>query len=165
MFFILEGCPGASQHSYAPCSFIHPQGCTYPHMSPILLCTSICSQRLLHVVGVVWGPLTYWTPPLHLSLYGGTSPLVYTPHSFVSFPMYWYVLGISICHMGIFPSCWCLGVLPHLLGVFGGISTWAIHMLILVHFCSSLYLTFLLWLQLLLLQLRWYLLACHYFHQ
>ena len=51
------------------------------------------------------------------------------------------MLGVWGCS----PICWG----------FGGISTWGDHMLILVHSCSSLCLMFLLWLQLLLLQLRW----------
>ena len=50
---------------------------------------------------------------------------------------------IYICHMQIFPYVWGLGVFPTCWG-FGGISTWGVHMLILVHSCSSLCLMFLL---------------------
>ena len=52
--------------------------------------------------------------------------------------MHWYVLGISVCYVGIFPSVEGFGgVTPSI----GGISTWDVHMLILVHFCSALCLT------------------------
>ena len=115
--------------------------------------------------GVVRGPLTCWTLSLHLPLYGGTSPSVCTPtHSLTSlcismFWGYWYVIW------GFFPSVGGLGQCFPVVGGSGGISTWDAHVLILVHFCSSLCLTFLQWLQVLLLQLWWYLLSCHWFHQ
>ena len=38
-------------HSYAP------RG-VHPPYAPVLLCASVCSQRLLHVVGVVRGSLS-----------------------------------------------------------------------------------------------------------
>ena len=119
-----------------------PQGCTHPHMSPIL-CALVCVQRLLHVMGVVSGPLTHWTLPLHLPSMG-VPPLQFTPHSFVSFSVHWHVSGISVCHMEIFPLCWGFGGVPPYVGGFGGISTWDIHMLILVQFCSLICLIFLL---------------------
>ena len=140
-----------------------PQGCTHPPYVPILLCASVCSQRLLHVVGVVRGPLHVGHFP-YIPLYGGASPSVACPTKLLAslcisiFQGYWYVIW------GFFPSVGVWGV-PHLLGMLGGISTWDVHMLILVHFCSSLCLTFLLQLWLLLLMLWWYLLACHWFHQ
>ena len=37
---------------YTSSIFVHP------HMSPIVLCASVCSQRLLHVVGSCKEPLT-----------------------------------------------------------------------------------------------------------
>ena len=150
-------------HSYAPCTFVYTLGVYTPPYVSILLCGSVCSHGLLHVV---WGckeSLTYWTPPLHLSLYGGATH-VYTPtHSLTSLciSMFWWCL-----HMiwGIFPLYWGFGGIPPILGVWG-ISTWGVHMPIPVHSCSFLCLTFLLWLQLLLLQLQWCLLGCHWFHQ
>ena len=131
-------------YSYTP-KHLYTPGVYNPHMSPILLCICMFSEASACCGGVVRGPLTYWTLSLHLPLYGGASPSVYA-HSFVSFPVHQYVSGISVCHMGIFPLCWGLGVFPHLLGDLGGISTWDVHMLILVHSCSLLYLRFLLWL-------------------
>ena len=55
---------------------------------------------------------TFLTPPL----VWGTSPSVYTPHSFIGFPVHWYVSGISVCHMGIFPLCWGFGGVPPSVG-------------------------------------------------
>ena len=55
----VSGCP----HSCTPPVFIHPlyvctpQGFRHPHMSHMLLCASVCSQKLLHVVGGCWGSL------------------------------------------------------------------------------------------------------------
>ena len=66
---------------------------------------------------------------------------------------------------GDFSLIWGFGGVPPSLGGFGGISTWHVNMLILVQFCSSLCLMFVLQLLLLLLQLQWFLLACHQFHQ
>ena len=80
---------------------------------------------------------------------------MHPPHSVVGFPVHHYVLGISVCHVGIFPSVGGLRVFPISWGFWGHISTCDVHMLILVNFCSALCLTFLLQLQLLLLQLRW----------
>ena len=94
---------------------------------------------------------TSFTPPLH----GGASPSGYTPHSFVGFSVHWYVLGISVCYMENISLMLGVWGVPPSVGGFGGISTWSVHMLILVHSCSSLCLMFLLWLQLLLLQFQW----------
>ena len=132
---------------YTPCTFVclicsYASG-VYTPTCPHTPCASVCYQRLLHVVGVVRGPLTCWTPPLHLP-YMGCLPFSLPPHSFVGFPVHWYVLGISVI-WGFFPFVWGLGCSPICWG-FGGISTWDVHMLILLHFCSSLCLMFLLWL-------------------
>ena len=43
--------------SYTPIHSNAPRGVHTPHMSPILLCASVCSWRSLHVVGVVRGSL------------------------------------------------------------------------------------------------------------
>ena len=112
MFFILWGVwmPPMFVH---PCTFVCPlyihtpsRGVQTPHMFPILLCASVCSQRLLRVIGgckglpYMLGNFPYTTPVW------GCLPLVAPPHSVVGFPVHQYVLGISICHVGIFPFCW-----------------------------------------------------------
>ena len=80
--------------------FVCPQVCTHtpyvPHY-PLHLYV----LRLLHVGGSMGSPYmlnTSLTPPL----VWGASPSIYTPHSFIGFPMHHYVSGISVCHMGIF---------------------------------------------------------------
>ena len=132
--------------------YVHmPPGVYTPHMSPYS-CASVHSQRLLHVVGVVRGPLTCWILPLHPPVW--RCPLQFTPptHLLASlcidmFQGYLYVICVFFLYVrglrGV-PICW---------GFWWGISTWHVHMLIRVHFCSLLCLMFLLWLQLLLLQL------------
>ena len=114
-----------------PCTFVHPQGCTPPHMFP--LCASVCFQRLLHVVGgckrlhYVLGHFPYTT-----SVWGCSLQL-HPPHLVVGFPVHQYVLEISICHMGIFPFCWAFGGVPHQLGVLGCTSA------LMMPICSFLY--------------------------
>ena len=167
--FILGGCLDAPyicmpQYNHMPHTFVCLLGVYTPNMLPILLCASVCSQRLLHVVGVVRGPLTCWDTAFTLSPYMGCLPFRLHPHSYLGFSLHWYVLGISMFYGEYFPYVGDLGVFPIYWG-FGGISTWGVHMLILVHFCSSLCFTFLLWLQLLLLQLQLCLLGCHLFLQ
>ena len=113
----MSGCP---LHSYTPICLYAPsihmsaQGCTHPHMFPILLYASVCSQRLLHVVGACKGPLTCWTLPLHLPCMG-VPPLQFAPPSIFGF-------SASVC-LGILMSygdfSLLLGVFPHLLGVLG----------------------------------------------
>ena len=129
-----------------------PRGVHTPTCPPYS-CASVCSQRLLHVVGDCKGPPymldTSFTPPpvwgcFHFRFY---------PHPFVGFPVHWYVLGISVCYMGNISLMLGVWGVPPSVGGFGGINTWGVHMVILVHSCSSLCLTFLLWLWLLLLQL------------
>ena len=84
--FYTWGVSGCPLHSYAPHTFIYPihlytpRG-VHPHMFPILLCASVCSQRLLHAVGVVGSPLTCGTLPLHLSLNGMPPPQLHPPQS------------------------------------------------------------------------------------
>ena len=107
--------------SYMPHTFVCPYICmpqgVYTPYVPILLC--LCSQRLLHVVGVVMGPL-HVRHVLYTSLYMGVPPLRFTPHSFIGSPVHQYVLGISICDMGnisLMLGIW--GVFVHLLGILG----------------------------------------------
>ena len=138
-----------------PYTFVCPLGVYIPPCPPYS--ASACFQRLLHVVGVVRGPLHVGHLPCM-----GVPPHMFTPQSFIDFPVHQYVLEISAYDMGnislmlgvlgCFPICWR----------FGGISRWGVHMLILyilvVH-C----LMFLLQLWLLLLQLWWCLLGSHLF--
>ena len=78
-----------------------------------------------------------------------------TPHTQLLVPCALVCFGDINMLCGHFPFYWGVwGVFPHQLGGFGGISTWDVHMLILVHFCSALCLMFLLWLPLLLLWLQ-----------
>ena len=101
------------------------------------------------------GPLTCWTPHLHLPCRG------YFPICF-TLPLISWLPCASVCFRDI---CMWYGQYFPYVGGFGGIRTWGVHMLLLVHSCSSLGLMFLLWLWLLLLQLWWCLLGCHLFYQ
>ena len=94
----------------------------------------------------------------------GCLPFSLHPNSFIIFPVHWYVSGISVCHMGIFPLYWAFGGVP-ICWFFWGYQHMECPCAHSCTFCSSSCLTFLLWLWLLLLQLWWYLLACHQFHQ
>ena len=110
----VSGCPCL----YTPYICMPPRG-VHPHISPILLCASVCSHRLLHVVGGCKGSpymldTSFTPPPVWRYL-----PLCFNPHSFVGFPVHWYVLEISVCHMGIFPLCWGLGGVPPSVGSLG----------------------------------------------
>ena len=95
-------------------------------------------------MGIGKDSLTCWTPPLHLPLYGGASPSVYIPHSFIDFPVHWYIFGISMLYGEYFPYVGDLGGVSPSVGGLGASAIGA--MLILVHSCRSLCLTFLLWL-------------------
>ena len=167
MFFILGGCLDAPMfvcphvcmppvHLYTP--YIHsPQGCTYPHMPPYS--ASVCFWRLCMLWGVVMGSPLCWDTSLTPTLFG-VPPLQFHPHtqSLVPYALVCFRDINMLC--GHFPSVEGFGgVLLISWGGLGGISTWGVHMLILVHFCSALCLMFWLWLWLLLLPLQWYLLA------
>ena len=134
-------CLYAPVHSYTPHMFECSKGFRHPHVSPILLCASVCSHRLLHVVGACRGPLHVGHLPYMLDTFPcmGVPPYMsYTPHSFVGFPVYLYVSGISACVMGnialmlgvwgVFPICWGLGAS----------APFDVHMLHLVPSCNSL---------------------------
>ena len=133
MFFILGGVwtPPMFIHPHmfvCPHVFVHPQGCTSPYV-PILLCASVCSWRLLYVLGVV-------RSPLHVGHFPYTSPIWVPPLLFTPQLIWWLpcalVCSWDICMLyGDFPLCW--GCSPSV-GGSGGISTWDVHMLILVHF-------------------------------
>ena len=96
-----------------PHTFIHPQGVQTPHMSPILLSASVCSERHLHVVGGYRGPLC-WTHPLHaghLPPDGGCLPICLTPTHWLDSLCICMFKGISACDMGNTPLM--LGVWGH----------------------------------------------------
>ena len=99
-----------------------PRG-VHPLMCPILPCASVCSQRLLHVVGVVRVPLHVGHFP-YTSPCMGSLPICLHSHSFVGFPVHQYVFRIYACDMGniclmlevgvCFPICWGFGGHQHL---------------------------------------------------
>ena len=94
--FIFGGTSGCPLCLYAP------RGADTPTYVPILLYASVCSQRLLHVVGGCRGPLHVG----HLPLYGGYLPICLTP------PLIGWIPCATVClreylHViwGIFPLC------------------------------------------------------------
>ena len=115
MFFILGGCLDA-QHLYTPKCLCTLRGVHTPPYAPILLCICMFLEAL-HVVGscnglpFVLGHFPYTTPVW------GCLPFIYTPTLSCWFPVHQYVLGISVCHVGIFPSVEGFGGVPHQLGV------------------------------------------------
>ena len=56
---------GNPPYVHTPHTFICPLG-VYTLTCPPYSCVSVCSHRLLFVVGGCKGPLTCWTPPLYL---------------------------------------------------------------------------------------------------
>ena len=122
LYLGVSGCPLCS---YAPYVCMPP----YIHMPPRVYTPPICPHTPLDICMFseasaccrgCKGPLAYWTPPLHLPLYGGVLPLGLHPHLFIGFPVHQYVLGISVCDMGnISPFVGGFGDVPHLLGVLG----------------------------------------------
>ena len=139
---MVSGCPQCSYASHMFVCLLYicmSQGCKPPHVPHIPV--HLYVFRGFWMLGDCKGPPymlnTSFTPPP----VWGYLPFSLHPHSFVGFPVHCYVLRISLCHMGIFPLCLGLGVFPHLLEVYGGISIWDVHMLILVHFCSLICLT------------------------
>ena len=129
--------------SYTPVHLYTPRGSDTLHMSPILLCASVCSQRLLHVVGGCREPLTYWTPPL----YGVPPHMSYNPPLIGWLPCASMFSGISTCDMGNIPLCLGFGgFVPPYVGGLGASAPLGVHMLHLVPSCSSLCVTYLPWL-------------------
>ena len=130
-----------------PIHLYAPQECRCPHMSPILLCASACSQRLLHVVGVVGGcsPVGHLPYMLgHLPLYGACLPICLTPSTHWLASLYICMfLGISACDMGNIPLMLGVGGVPHMLGIWGHQHHWVsicfILYLLVVHYVSSIY--------------------------
>ena len=86
MFFILGGCLNAptfiqSPYVWMPPVHLNTPTGVHPHMFPLLLCASVCSQSLWHVVGGCKGPPYMWNTSLHLPLYGGATPSVPPPQN------------------------------------------------------------------------------------
>ena len=95
----VSGFPLCSYTSpYICMAFCTPLWVQTPPMSPIL-CASVCSGRLLHVVGGCKGPLHVGHLP-YTSPCMGVPPHVLHPHSLVGFPVHLCVLGIPVCDMG-----------------------------------------------------------------
>ena len=68
----------------------------------------------------------------YTTLVWGCLPFIGTPMLSCCFPVHWYVLGISVCYVGIFPSVDGFGHVPPLVG---GLGASALEMSI----CSFLY--------------------------
>ena len=107
-------------------------------MSPILLCTSVCSKRHLHVVVVVRGPLHVGHLPCM-----GCLPMFYFPHSLVTSVCICVFWGYLHVIWGIFPLCQGLGGVPHLLGVLEasahGVSICFFLYILVVHYVTCFY--------------------------
>ena len=128
MFFKLGGCldaPHIGTPLYVHTPPIHsytPQACTHPPYAPILLCASVCSWRLCMLWGLYGAPFCVRTLPYTTPVWGA-SPSFAPPTLSCWFPVHWYLLGISVCHLGIFPLCWGFKGVPQSVGGFGGINT------------------------------------------
>ena len=97
-------------------------GVQTPPYVPILLYVSVCSERHLHVVGGCRGPLHVGHLPcmLDTSPYGGCLSICLTP------PLIGWLPCASVCLGDIYmlygeysPHVGALGVVPHMLGVWG----------------------------------------------
>ena len=105
-----------------PHTFVYPWGFRHPHMSPILLSAPVCSERHLHVVGVVGGPLY-----VGLLLYmldtspdGGCLPICLNP------PLIGWIPCACVCFRVYLHVIWGIpsmlvvwGEFPYMLGVQG----------------------------------------------
>ena len=113
-----------------------------------------------YLLKCVLGQLPYTTP------IWGCLPLNYTPHTSLLVPCALLFSGILVSYVGLSPSIEGFGGVPPSLGEVGGTSALQLSTCsFLYFFCSALCLMFRPRLQLLLLQLQWYLLACHQCHQ
>ena len=137
--FVCPICLYTSIHLYTPRG-VYTQ---YPPFSSVHL-------YVLRGFCMLWGGCkgppymlnTYLTPP---PVWGCLSFSLH-PHSFIGSPVHWYVSGISVCHMGIFPLCWGFGGVPHLLGVLGasvnGMSICSFFYIFVVHYVPRFYYTY-----------------------
>ena len=96
LYLGMSGCP----YICTPHTFVHSlyvctpsRGVGIPNV-PILFCTSVCSQRLLHVVGVVRGPL-------HVGHLPYTPCMGVLPHMFYT-PLISWLPCTSLCFGVIF---------------------------------------------------------------
>ena len=144
--------------SYTPHIFVCPQGCTHPPWAP-MLSVLLHGFGALYVVGGLF--FCFMSIGAHHP-YLGVPPPYYPPHSFVGY-LCIVILRLSVLMWGPFPSIEGFGgCFPHHLGRFGGhISSLLFTCSFLYIFCSTLCLMSRQRLRLLLLQLLWYLLACH----
>ena len=167
----MVGCPHICTppvHLYAPHMFVHPHTFIHPpgvYTTPQGPPCSLCSCMVLEHC-MLWGGVfllnVYWdTPPL----FGGASPLITPPTLHCWFSVHFYSQGYQfLC--GPSPSMEGFGGVPPSLGWLGGTSALQLFTCsFLYFFCSALCLTCRPQLRLLLLQLQWYLLACHQCHQ
>ena len=136
LYLGVSGCPLCSYtpvHLYAPLYICTPPGVYTPsHMFPILLCASVCSQRLLHIVGgckglpYVLGHFPYTTPVWSASPLVAPPTLSWLPCALVSFGD----ICMSCMH---FPLLLGYGGVPPLFGGSGGTSA------LVMPICSFLY--------------------------
>ena len=144
-------------HLYAPIHLYAPWGCTppgAPHVSMLLH-----GFGTLHVVGGLF--FCFMCIGTHHPYLGVPPPLLHPPHSVVGSLCIVILRDIS-SYVGLFPSIEGFGGVPPITRGGWGDTSVAVHMLILLHlFCSALCLMSQPRLRLLLLQLQWYLLACH----
>ena len=168
LYLGVSGCP----HICTP-PYVHmpPYICTPPRgvhipIGPMLFCAPAWFWCICMLWGVVICLNVCWDTSLTLPLFGGCLPFITPPTLHCWFPLYCYSQGYWYL-MWAFPLLLKgVGVLPHHLGRFGGTSALQLSTCSFLYiFCSALCLTFRPWLQLLLIQLQWYLLACHQCHQ
>ena len=141
-----------------PIHLYAPRGVHTPHGPPCSLCFCMVLEHCM-LWGVVFLLNVYWdTPPL----FGGASPLITPPHSIVG-SLYIVILRDISSYVGLSPSIEGFGGVPPI--TWGGLGAHQLFSCSHAHsytfFCSALCLTSRPWLRLLLLQLQWYLLACH----
>ena len=144
-------------HLYIPHTFVCPLGVHTPQGPPMLLCSCMVLAHCM-LWGVVFLFYVYWdTPPL----FGGASPFI-TPLTLCCSSLCIVILRDISSYVGLSPSIEGFGGVPPLLGEVG-----VTHQQLFTcsfcytFFCSALCLMSQPWLRLLLLQLQWYLLACH----
>ena len=117
----VSGCPTfICPHMFVcPLYVCMPQGCTHPHMHPILFYASVCFCRLCMLWGVVMGSPLCWDTLPYILLFGGASPFLHPPHSVIVPCALVCFRDISML-CGHFPSVRKgLGVFPHQLGGWG----------------------------------------------
>ena len=152
-------------HLYAPCTFVHPHtfvcspGGVHPPGAPTCFCAPAWFWHIACCGGVVF--FCFMCIGTHHPCLGVPPPF-YTPHTPLLVLCALLFSGISVLMWAFSPSIEGFGGVPPITGGGWGDTSVAVHMLILLHlFCSALCLMSQPRLQLLLLQLQWYLLACH----